>query len=112
MVRTGDNILSVLRDITQRVFIENALQNNEAQLAGMIESAMDAIITVDENQIIILFNNAAEKIFGCPASQAAGQPLDRFIPERFRESHSEDNGRLDTRTVIQRLMGQSGDFSD
>jgi PAS domain S-box-containing protein len=110
MVRTGDNILSVLRDITQRVFIENALQNNEAQLAGMIESAMDAIITVDENQIIILFNNAAEKIFGCPASQAAGQPLDRFIPERFRESHSEDNGRLDTRTVIQRLMGQSGDF--
>ena len=110
MVRTGDNILSVLRDITQRVFIENALQNNEAQLAGVIESAMDAIITVDENQIIILFNTAAEKTFECPASQAIGQPLDRFIPERFRETHSQDMGAFDARTVTHRLMGQSGDL--
>jgi len=110
MVRTGNNILSVVRDITQRLFIESALQKNEAQLAGMIESAMDAIITVDENQIIILFNSAAEKIFGCPASEAMGQPLDRFIPERFRESHPENPDTVDVRTVTQRLMGQSGNL--
>jgi PAS domain S-box-containing protein len=104
MVRTGANILSVVRDITQRLFIESALQKNEAQLAGIIESAMDAIITVDENQVIILFNSAAEKIFGCPASEAMGQPLDRFIPERFRESHPEKPDTVDARTVTQRLM--------
>jgi PAS domain S-box-containing protein len=110
MVRTGENILSVVRDITQRLFIENALQNNEAQLAGIIESAMDAIITVDEHQIIILFNTAAEKIFGCPASQAVGQSLGRFIPERFRQFQSEENGNFDTRDLTQRLMGQSRKF--
>jgi PAS domain S-box-containing protein len=110
MVRTGNNILSVVRDITQRLFIESALQKNEAQLAGIIESAMDAIITVDENLIIILFNSAAEKTFGCPASEAMGQPLDRFLPERFRASHSENIGTFDARPVMERLMGQSGNF--
>ena len=48
---------------------------------------MDAIITVDENQKIVMFNAAAEKIFRCPAALAIGGPLDRFIPERFRAAH-------------------------
>jgi PAS domain S-box-containing protein len=48
---------------------------------------MDGIITVDHNQRIVMFNKAAEEIFCCPASEAIGQSLDRFIPERFREVH-------------------------
>ena len=47
---------------------------------GIIGSATDAIITVDETQTVTLFNAAAEKMFRCPADQAIGRPLGQFIP--------------------------------
>jgi PAS domain S-box-containing protein len=56
-------------------------------LDGIIASAMDAIITVDSNRCIVLFNPAAERMFQISASDAVGQTLDRFIPERFRTAH-------------------------
>jgi PAS domain S-box-containing protein len=59
----------------------------EERLAAIIGSAMDAIITVDETQRVVLFNAAAEKIFGCAASEAIGKPLEAFIPERFAKIH-------------------------
>ena len=62
-------------------------QNNE-WLAGIIGSAMDGIIAVDEQQRIIVFNAAAEKMFGYTASEMLGQPLGRLIPERFRVEHA------------------------
>jgi PAS domain S-box-containing protein len=91
MVRSGENILSVVRDITQRIFIEEAIKRNEAQLAGIIGSAMDAIITVDEDQRIMLFNAAAEKMFECSQAEATSQSLDRFIPESFRLTQHVDD---------------------
>jgi PAS domain S-box-containing protein len=60
-----------------------------ARLAGIVDSAMDAIVTVDAGQRVALFNAAAEAMFRCPAAEAVGSPLDRFIPERFRAAHRE-----------------------
>ena len=62
-------------------------EESEARLDAIARSAMDAFITVDGNQRIVLVNAAAEKLFGCDASQVIGAPLDRFIPERFRTAH-------------------------
>lgn len=62
--------------------------NGEARLQSIIDSAMDAIITVDESQRVVMFNKAAEKTFAVAASEAIGAPLDRFIPERFRAAHA------------------------
>ena len=45
-------------------------------------AAMDAIITVDEAQKIVLFNRTAEKLFGCSRGEALGTPLERFIPNQ------------------------------
>jgi PAS domain S-box-containing protein len=59
------------------------------RLASIVESVMEAIITVDRTQRIVLFNKAAETIFRCPSEQALGKSLDAFIPERFRASHRE-----------------------
>ncbi|MBI3786043.1 MAG: PAS domain S-box protein, partial [Deltaproteobacteria bacterium] len=65
------------------------LDENQKRLAGIIGSAMDAIISVDDEHKIVLFNAAAEKMFGCPAADAISQPIERFIPARFRDGHRE-----------------------
>lgn len=64
-----------------------ALPPAERRLANVIDSAMDAIITVNSEEQIVVFNRAAEQIFRCTAAEALGQPIDRFIPERFRAAH-------------------------
>ena len=66
---------------------DKAINIREAQLQGIIGSAMDAIITIGGDQHIVVFNAAAEKIFGCPTAEAIGHPLDRFIPEAVRANH-------------------------
>jgi PAS domain S-box-containing protein len=73
----------------ERQRVEEALRVSRAQLVGIIESAMDAIITVDADQRILLFNAAAERVFQCPAAEVLGQPIDRFIPESLRARHQE-----------------------
>jgi len=74
-------------DVTARKQTERALAHREAQLAGIIDSAMDAIITVDAEQRVVLFNRAAEQVFGCVAADAFGQTLDRFIPPEVQVPH-------------------------
>ena len=81
------SVLGVTLDITEQKQAESALRHNEAQLAGIIDSAMDAIISIDDEQVVVLFNAAAEKIFNCSAAEAIGQKIDRFIPERYRFKH-------------------------
>ncbi|QJR14240.1 PAS domain-containing sensor histidine kinase [Usitatibacter palustris] len=82
-----------------------ALSFTEARLRGIVESAMDAIITVDEAQRIVLFNAAAESVFGCPREQAIGSSLSRFIPERFRGDHEAHVQRFGEAGVSSRRMG-------
>jgi PAS domain S-box-containing protein len=53
---------------------------SEGRLAAVIKSAMDTIITVDDEQRIVLFNQAAEKMFRCPQNAAIGRPITGFIP--------------------------------
>lgn len=59
-------------------------------LSDIIESANDGIVTVDEEQTILMANPAAARIFRCPVADMVGAPLDRFIPQRHRESHRRD----------------------
>ena len=77
----------------------------ESRLLGIIESATDAIITVDARQIVTLFNPAAERMFRCPASEALGRPLDRFIPDRFRQIHHLHIEEFAKTGVTTRAMG-------
>ncbi len=78
---------TALLDISDRKRAEQELDTQHSQLEAIIGSAMDAIITVDEQERVRLFNLEAESMFGCRSAEAIGQPLDRFIPERFREVH-------------------------
>ena len=95
----------VYRQITRRQAVEGALHNVEARVSSMVEAAMDAIITVDESQHVVLFNAAAEAMFRCPREQAIGAPLARFIPERFRAGHERHVGRFGESGISSRRMG-------
>jgi len=98
-------ILEINRDITDRKLAEAALGESEGRLAGIIASAMDAIITVDTEQRIVLFNCAAEKMFQCPGNEAMGQPITRFIPQRFHAGHAGHIRKFGENGVTSRAMG-------
>lgn len=55
---------------------------------AIIASLPDALITVDEQQRIVMFNPAAERLLVCPAGQALGQPLTRFLPPEIHADHA------------------------
>ncbi|HKP51334.1 MAG TPA: PAS domain S-box protein [Chloroflexia bacterium] len=102
----GRKIYSViLRDITDRKQAEEALNESRARITGIINSAMDAIISLDSDQRIILFNSAAERMFRCSASDALGHHIGRFIPQRFRSVHREHIREFDRTGVTDRAMG-------
>jgi PAS domain S-box-containing protein len=87
------------------------LEASELQLAGIIHSAMDAIITIDDDHRIVIFNAAAEEIFQCSAQEALGKTLDRFIPVPLRSDHRDHIRRFAEAGEISRRMGARREIS-
>ena len=85
----------------------NALDESHARLTAIVDSAMDAVITVDEAQNIILFNRAAEQLFGLRRDQAAGTSLERLLPARFRGAHHGYVEHFGDTGVTSRRMGDT-----
>ena len=84
------------------------LLRSNLRLESILQSAMDAIVTVDEDQKIVLFNQAAERMFQCPVTEAIGQTLDRFIPARYRGTHHRHVQSFGRSGVTNRKMGELG----
>lgn len=89
----------------------NGLEAIEQQLAGIIHSAMDAIIIIDDDQRIVIFNAAAEEIFQCSAQEALGNTLDQFIPPSSRSAHREHIRRFAETGETSRRMGAQREIS-
>jgi len=103
----GYFLLRGVRDDARTVDMRAALNESEAQLAAIVDTAMDAIITVNHEQRIVLFNRAAETMFACARSDALGDRLDRFIPARFREGHRSHIERFGGTGDTRRRMGEN-----
>ncbi|CAD6880935.1 Two-component system sensor histidine kinase [Methylomonas albis] len=73
-----------LTDITQQKQAEQTHSDSRQLLAGIVESAMDAIICIDADYRIVLFNAAAGNMFGCITDQAIGTAIAAYIPVDFR----------------------------
>ncbi len=71
------NYLDYLLPAIERILRE---KRTERQLAGIIDSALDAVLTIDSDQRVTLFSPAAERLFGCPAATAIGSDISRFLP--------------------------------
>ncbi|HEV2101171.1 MAG TPA: PAS domain S-box protein [Candidatus Acidoferrum sp.] len=106
--RQPDGVLwhGILQDVTVRHTAEEQIKGGEARLSAIIHSALSGVITVDEQQNIILFNPAAEQIFGCTEAEALGRPMDQFIPPRYRAAHQQHIRKFGATEIAGRKMGQ------
>jgi PAS domain S-box-containing protein len=101
---------AIARQLRGRTRAEQLLRASQAQLAGILAIAADAIITIDDSHSILHFNRGAEEIFGYPANEVIGKPIELLLPEsalgmhrahvdRFAGSH-EDARRMGERREI------------
>jgi PAS domain S-box-containing protein len=82
-----DAVVNQLAIALERHSTDRALRASEARLAGIISIAADAIISIDEAQRIVMYNEGAERFFGWSRAEVLGKPLDLLLPERFRGMH-------------------------
>ncbi len=101
-------ILKAFNDITERKRAEQELRESQERLSGLISSAMDAVIAVDSEQRIVLFNPAAERMFACDSSDVVGSSLDRFIPLQLRGIHRTHIEHFGSTGITTRRMGALG----
>ena len=83
LLRTRDELEKRLKQRTAE------LLNSEKLRASYLESAPDALITVDQDGIIKLINAQAESLFGYSKAELEGQPIESLVPERIRDEHPE-----------------------
>lgn len=101
-------ILALLWQRAKRRNTEAELSKSQKQLEDIVQSAMDAVIAVDDQRRIVVFNAAAERMFGCPTQDAIGSAIDRFIPERFHAAHRAHIQRFAETGVTTRSTGTLG----
>ena len=85
---------------------EEAVKASEARLAEIIDIAPEAVITIDSDMNIQLFNQGAERIFGYGADEVVGRPVDILIPEYLRDGHQKHVQGFDGSGDTYRLMDQ------
>ena len=69
-------------DISERLTMQAALRQGELRITKLVDAVTDGVITIDGDDRIVLFNRAAETLFGVAAAEAIGGPIERFIPFR------------------------------
>jgi two-component system CheB/CheR fusion protein len=80
-------ISAIKRDVTEQEGVESALEAGEARLRAFVETAVDAIVTIDEGGLIESVNPATEKMFGYSASELIGHNVKMLMPPPYRNEH-------------------------
>jgi PAS domain S-box-containing protein len=92
---TEDQVFWVARDITDRKKSEEALRESDARLRSILETAIDAFISIDSQGLIMAWNSQATQIFGWTSEEAIGRELaDLIIPEVHRDAHRRGMARF------------------
>ncbi len=91
-------------EITTRKKIEKTLHDSESRIRTILNTAVDGIIIIDERGIVLMFNQAAERIFGYRAAEALDRNISLLMPEPDKSAH---NGYLSNylETGIKKIIG-------
>lgn len=79
----------MVRNMLREQALASALQESDERIRQLVQSAMDVIVTVDEDMSIVLFNCAAETRFGVSARDVLGRPITRLLDEESGRTYSE-----------------------
>jgi PAS domain S-box-containing protein len=79
--------IGLIQDVTASVESQAILKEQENRLSIIVHHSMDAIITIDADETILIFNAAAEAMFGYLAQDALKMPLSQLIPQALRAGH-------------------------
>jgi PAS domain S-box-containing protein len=114
-----EKIEALNREVSRRIQVEQSLRNSEARKSAMLETALDAIVTIDHEGRIVEFNPAAEAMFGYRSQEVVGQTMaELVIPPTLRWPHQQAFRRyLDSgdHTILRKrieLMARRADGSD
>ncbi len=119
----GDNgepgyLLGIAEDITKRLKAEKELQESEEKFRSVVQMARDAIVVSTFDDIIIFWNDEAERIFGYSSDEIVGERVETIVPERFHEHYRtnllrrREFGRDAVSADISELCGRRKDGSD
>ncbi|HEX8984176.1 MAG TPA: PAS domain S-box protein [Bryobacteraceae bacterium] len=97
-------LVSIARDVTERRAAEEALKANEALNRSVVYTAVDGIVTADENGVVLSFNPAAERLFGYTAEEVIGRNLSILMPSPHREEHDAHIRRY-LETGVRKIIG-------
>jgi len=97
---------AIIRDVSERVAMVDALSAHEARLEAIVETANDAIVTIDASGLVTMWNPYAEEMFGRRAEEMVGQPLSIILPDQFRDRHDAGLLRL-ARGGESRILGET-----
>jgi two-component system, LuxR family, sensor kinase FixL len=81
-------VLVILRDITARREAVHALQASEARMRAIFDTAVDAIVIIDDQGLVERMNPAAEKLFGYNRAEIAGRNVNMLMPDRYHQHHN------------------------
>jgi len=80
---------SLAAEVTQRIQSEEILQRRESWLRSLIETTQDAVVSIDRRGCVVLFNAAAERIFGYTAEEIVGRKVNELMAEPYASEHDE-----------------------
>jgi PAS domain S-box-containing protein len=107
-VSSAVGVLCVLAGGLIMVWINHALltrlEDAEARLRGVLDTATDALITIDSAGLIQSFNPRAEALFGYPAGEVLGHNLTMLMPPSSRETHARGLSHY-LATGVRKMMG-------
>jgi len=97
-------------EVQSKTYPIESLLTSPDPLGKILDLADDAIISVDDDQRIILFNQGAERIFGYSVQEILGKPLDVLLPSHLAEAHRRHIHDFSESPVTARRMGERSDI--